>query len=300
MKKWLLILLLLCLSACAWAEEAPEADEPIIYHIADESELPEGWTDKELLRVTVLDVQRSDAILVQCGGENMMVDGGFGLYYRRVLRALDDRGVTEFKYLWNTHCDSDHSQGLKIIMNTDNYKGGELLSPNKKNYNDPDDDHEKLVRAADRHGWPYVQIKHGDEFTLGGAHLTTLQCPENWGQNSRSAVCRLVFGERSILLTGDIGGQAQKYFAQRDDAWLLDCDILKAPHHGVDHVVDAFVEKVTPEFVAITNFSGNSASKTWNAYDHLFAGDGIVVMETDGQVWYIWQLPNWLDKEMGT
>lgn len=39
---------------------------------------------------------------------------------------------------------------------------------------------------------------------------------------------------------------------------------------------------------------------TWNAYKPFWAGDGIVVFETDGNVWYVWQLPNWLDKEMGT
>ena len=102
MKKLLLLLLILCMPLAALAE---------IHHIADESQLPEGWQAQELLRVSFLDMQRSDAILLQCGGETMLVDGGLGLHYERLFTMLDERGVNGFKYLWNTHCDGDHSQG---------------------------------------------------------------------------------------------------------------------------------------------------------------------------------------------
>lgn len=37
---------------------------------------PEDWPEREVLRVTVLETGRSDAILLECGGEAMMIDGG--------------------------------------------------------------------------------------------------------------------------------------------------------------------------------------------------------------------------------
>jgi beta-lactamase superfamily II metal-dependent hydrolase len=295
MKKLLiLVLALVCLLTCAWAEE------PVIRYIADESELPQGWAEKDLLRLTFVDVQRSDAILLQCGGENMLLDGGLGQHYLRVFRVLDDAGVTGLKYLWNTHCDGDHSQGLKCLMNSDLYGTGVLLCPNPKTYNDPDDDHEKMVRAADRHGWTYQQIAHGEVFTLGGAQLTVVRCGENYGQNNRSAAARVEFGGRSIFLAADIGVKAQEYLAAQPDAQLLDCDILKAPHHGLDAVNPVFVGAVSPEGVVITNMNASEVDAGWKAYQPLYAGDGVVVLETDGNVWYAWQLPNWLDHEMGT
>ena len=69
MKKVLLILLamLLAMPAAAVAE---------VYLISGEAELPEGWAERETLRMTVVDTNRSDAIILQCGGEAMMVDGG--------------------------------------------------------------------------------------------------------------------------------------------------------------------------------------------------------------------------------
>lgn len=301
MKKMMpLLLILLCLLVPAMAEETPEEKSTKVIRIAGESELPADWAEKDTLRVTVLDMQRSDSILLQCGGENMLVDGGLALHYKRLFRVLDDRGITQLKYLWSTHCDGDHSQGLKCLMNSDLYGTGELLCPNPKNYDDPDDDHEKMVQAADRHGWSYVQIQDGDVFTLGNAVITTLRCSENWGQNNRSAACFVDFGQCSIFLSGDIGSKVQNYFVENVDPQRLNCDILKAPHHGIDGVTEAFVEALSPEAIVITNRTNNGANQEWNAYDPLWAGDGIVVLETDGSVWYVWQLPNWDDKAMGT
>lgn len=283
MKKLLLMLMVLCLPLAALAE---------VHHIEDESQLPQGWAEQELLRVSFLDMQRSDAILLQCGGENMLVDGGLGLHYKRLFKMLDDRDVTGLKYLWNTHCDGDHSQGLKIIMNSDLYGQGELLCPNKITYNDPDDDHEKMVTASKRHGWPYVQIDHGDVYTLGGATLTCVRCQENWGQNNRSACSYVKFGDATLFLAGDIGTRVQKHFVATLDPALLDCDILKAPHHGIDAVNEEFIQAVSPETIILTNYSNNGHSKSWNAYDPYMAGDGVVVCETNGTDWYIWQTDN--------
>ena len=285
MKKLLVLLLLLCLPVAAMAE---------VYHIEDESQLPEGWQEQELLRVSFLDMQRSDAILLQCGGENMLVDGGLGLHYTRLFKMLDDRGVTGFKYLWSTHCDGDHSQGLKCIMNSDLYGTGELLCPNKIGYDDPDDDHEKMVTASKRHGWTYVQIYDGDVFTLGGATITCIRCEENWGQNNRSGGCIVKFGESTVYLSADIGSKVQKHFVQTRPE-QLDCDILKAPHHGIDGVTEEFVEAVDPAVVVLTNYSDNGHSKEWDAYNPYMAGDGVVVCETNGTDWYVWQTENELD-----
>lgn len=283
MKKLLIFILLCCLPMTAMAE---------VYRIADESQLPEGWAQQELLRISFLDMQRSDAILLQCGGENMMVDGGLSMYYRRLFRMLDERGVTGFKYLWNTHCDGDHSHGLRNIMNSERYGTGPLLCPNPIDYDDPDDHHETMVMAAKRHGWEYIRLRNGDVFTLGGATITCLLCTEGWGQNNRSACCFVDFGDATAFLTGDIGVKTQTLFAETVDPERMDCDILKAPHHGLDGVHEAFVQAVSPEAVVITNPSNKESHAEWNRFSPYMCGDGVVVCETNGSDWYIWQLPD--------
>lgn len=288
MKKVLLILLALTLLLPAMA--AAE-----VHIIADETELPEGWAEKDILRMVVVDTNRSDAILLQCGGESMMVDGGFNSHYKRVFATLDKYGVTELKYLLSTHCDGDHSEGLTSIINSDLYAPQVLLSPNKENYDDPDDHQEKLVRAARRHNVPYQVIDDGDEFMLGSAKITILRCGEKWGQNARSAASVVEFGGGRLLLLADVSNRVLTYFLENRDNALFACDVMKAPHHGIDGVIDEFMAAAQPEAIICTNNTNYDHDKKLEDMGALYSGDGTVHVETDGVDWYIWQDENWVD-----
>ena len=305
MKKLIVLLLMLAmLPAAAFAE---------IYYIEDESQLPEGWTEKPLLRITSIDVQRSDAILVQCGGENMMIDGGSGQYYERLEGYFDAQGITAFKYLFNTHPDNDHLEGLTRMMNhrllsedgeTDmgpKYQIGGFCTAVEKGYTKTKY-HKAAVRAADKYGIPYVQVYDGDVLTLGGATINVLRCDEPWGTNNRSACTQIVFGSSKVLLMGDCAAQPQRYFAKNYDHSLLQCDIIKATHHGINGFVDEILEAAQPKVVFVTNFRSHSSIRSgyrryYDKMGKLYSGDGTVIMETDGTDWYIWQLPNWTKKK---
>lgn len=304
MKKLLLLfLVLVLLPAAALAE---------VHYIADESQLPEGWTEKELLRLTSIDVQRSDAILVQCGGENMMIDGGSGQYYERLAEYFDAQEITGFKYLFNTHPDNDHLEGLTKIMNhrltaedgkTDlgpKYTIGSFCTAVEKTYTKTKY-HKAAVRAADKYGVPYQQVYHGDVLTLGGATINVMRCNESWGTNNRSACTQIVFGDSKVLMMGDCAAKAQRYLVKHCDPSLLACDVIKASHHGINFFVEEMLEVAQPEVVFVTNFRSHDSIKSGyrRYYDDkgkLYSGDGTVIMETDGTDWYIWQLPNWAKK----
>ena len=305
MKRCLLILLALLLwSAAALGE---------VYLIEDETQLPEGWAEKELLRLTAIDTDRSDAMLLQCGGENMMIDGGSVQFYPRLEELFDREGITEFKYLFNTHPDNDHLQGLTKMMNHrlvaeddeadlgPKYQIGGFYTAVKKTYTNTTY-HKQAVRAVDKYGIPYVQVYHGDVLTLGGATINIIRCDENWGANARSACTQIVFGDSKVLLMGDCDSRPQNYFLKNVDHSLLECDILKAVHHGINAFEESFLEVAQPEFIFVPNYKAHKSIKSgtkkiFAKYNAMYAGDGTVVMETDGTDWYIWQLPNWEKSE---
>lgn len=286
-KVWLILLALTMLLPVMAAAE--------VHLITDETGLPEGWAEKDVLRMVVVDTNRSDAILLQCGGESMMVDGGFNSHYKRLFATLDKYGVTELKYLFSTHCDGDHSEGLTTIMNSDLYAPQVLLSPNAENYDDPDDHHEKMVRAAKRHNVPYQQIDDGDVLTLGEAVITVIRCDQKWGQNARSAACRVDFNGGSLLLLADVSNRVLTYWMETRDAAEFDCDLMKAPHHGIDGVGEDFMNAASPEAIICTNCTSYDHDKRLEQMGALYSGDGTVHVETDGTDWYIWQDPNWID-----
>jgi len=301
MKKLTAILLMLAMLLTAASAE--------IFHIEDETQLPEGWQEKELFRLTAIDTDRSDAMLLQCGGENMMIDGGSEQFYPRLQEHFDEHGITEFKYLFNTHPDNDHLQGLTKMMNhrltaedgkTDigpKYQIGGFCTAVKKEYKNTSY-HKAAVRAINKYEIPYVQVYHGDVLTLGNATINIIRCDESWGANARSACTQIVFGDSKVLLMGDCDSRPQNYFLKNVDPSLLECDILKAVHHGINGFEEKFLEAAQPEFIFVPNYKAHPSIKSgtkrkFAEYNALYSGEGSVVMETDGTDWYIWQLPNW-------
>lgn len=259
------------------------------------SEVPEDWYERDILRLTAIDVDRSDALLMECGGEFMLVDGGFGPVRNRLFAAVDGAGAKKFKYLFSTHSDNDHIHGLMYLIRSDLYEIETFATINKKSYKDKAGYHESAVASINARNIPYHILSDLEELTLGSAQMTVLRCMENWGQNARSAVLKVQFGESSILLTGDIDHRVMKQFPEKYDAALLKADIMKAPHHGISTIGEPFLSTVGAEMIYVPNLAKNvSKFNTYmakNAADTklMYCGDGSIHMETDGTDWYIWQ-----------
>ena len=92
MKRIALLLLALLFTPPLFGDVCSHAE---VFLIADETQLPAGWSEKELFRLTALDTERSDAMLLQCGGENMMIDGGSPMYYPRLEAWFEEHDITE-------------------------------------------------------------------------------------------------------------------------------------------------------------------------------------------------------------
>lgn len=196
-----LLLMLLCAALGLGAAQAE------VYRVESEADVPADWAEKDTLRLTCIDTNRSDAMVLQSGGEAMMVDSGEGRYRRRVYATLDGYGITELKYLLNTHCDDDHLHGFIYLMYSDLYQVDAFLSPNTTTYVDEEGYHQQAVKATGTKNIPYVQIGDSDELTLGNAKLTIFRCPLPTGQNNRSAACMVQFGDSRAFLTGDIDNE---------------------------------------------------------------------------------------------
>ena len=96
-----------------------------------------------------------------------------------------------------------------------------------------------LGRAADMSGiqcrviWPLERPrKYGD-----------------WGEtiNGNSLTFRLDYGDFSMLFTGDLNEKSEEkligYLAKTNQSDLLNVDVLKVPHHGSSHGIQAFFDR---------------------------------------------------------
>lgn len=280
---WLLAVLLACMPACAGAEVffAPPPGE---------------WAGRPLLEWTIFDMDEGDAMLLACGGESMLVDGGPNPFREKLRDALDARGLrSSMKYIFSTHFHDDHIDGIYRLFQY-GFTCGEFLHAYSDRTAREDMRMSRTIREAERRGVPVRRAVHGDRLTLGGAELEVLRCLEIQGDNARSLVLKVTFGEASILLCADITNAVQRYFTEHLPAETLDADLLKGPHHGINRMPDEFLHAVSPGAVIITSQLRRMYRATTYQFEkeHLpayYSGDGTVYAVTDGTDWYIHQTP---------
>ena len=254
---------------------------------------PADWQERDLLTLTVFRTGEGDAMLLQCGGEAMMIDGGPYKYREKLRDALNERGISHFKYIFSTHPHDDHVEGLRMLLSY-GFTTDEFLSPFSKGYSY--DLQQKLVRQIDRSGVSYRQLRDGDSFTLGGALITVYWWEQGKTIDAKCPIARVEFGGCSALLCSDIIGETQQYYLKTLDASFLKADVVKAPHHGITPFQPDFLDAVSPAFVFVTNYSnyGTDLTKFKNQMKNRqipakYSGDGAVYLETDGADWYVYQ-----------
>ena len=279
MRKLLILLLLLCLPAIAAAQ----------IHMGQEP--PSDWAGRETLRVTILQTGRSDAILVECGGEAMLIDGGDASWSQAIRHDLEKRGLTEFRYFLNTHPHNDHIEGLTYLMQQ-GCRPGRFMSPFAADWKG-DSYHTAAVRVVWDSGIPFRLVRSGDVFPLGAASIHIYRNTEYTGVNDRCAIQLITFGESRILLCADLTGNAQKALMKALPEGTLAAEIVKAPHHGENAMVTEFLTAVSPSLLLCTSEDDEAPALARQAQSRalplLYSGEGEIVLETDGTDWYVIQ-----------
>lgn len=252
----------------------------------------ENWYQSPLLRITALSAGQSDSMLLECGGEAMMIDGGTALYADALIQELKEKDIHHFKYLFGTHYHEDHIGGLIALME-EGFTAGAYLHPYAPGSIYANVNHRRAMQVVKEKGIPERQIFHGDTIYLGEAEITLFRHDEGISANGRSTCALVRFGSAAMLLTADIIGDTQTWLMEHVPPEWLDADILKAPHHGVSAMVEDFVDAVSPEMILFNNERQEAREGIRQAQRfeiaQLCTGDGRIVLETDGTDWYVMQ-----------
>jgi len=199
------------------------------------------------LRVSFLDVGQGDAILIQKGNQQVLVDGGpspqaISLELGNQMPFWD----RTIDLVVLTHPDSDHLAGLVEVLRRFQVK--QVLYPDLESESSLYDEWLKLIEAKN--------IKHttaqaGQQIDLGAGEVIKVLHPQiahltgtESDTDNNGVVLRLSMDDVSFLLTADIGQEAEfELIADRAD---LSSTVLKVAHHGSD-------TSTTPEFLAVVN-----------------------------------------------
>lgn len=239
------------------------------------------WPDK-YLHIIFCDVGQGDAILIQRGFSQLLVDTGANDQLLSCLNEYLPKWDRNIEFVVITHDDDDHIGGLEAVLG--NYQVNELLIERLDkieglNLGNWDDDNQpkslpKLKKPlfGQKIIFPDVfeaqVLSHlssyfeqnpvlktiSAETSLSDADLFFLK--QNKDNNDRSIVLFLQVGQFKILLMGDMsqGGE----LALMNKNLLAKTNILKVGHHGSKtSSSEQFLQSIKPEIAIISSGKNN-------------------------------------------
>ncbi|WP_050698810.1 ComEC/Rec2 family competence protein [Anaeromassilibacillus senegalensis] len=199
----------------------------------------------------VLEVGKADSLLLECGGEAMLVDGGTADRGEEVIRYLRRRGWDSLRYVVNTHPDADHIGGLAEVLK--DFSVGTYLCPRLPDSLLPDTEEFRAVKnALAQKEMEPVYAADGQSFSLGKASVTIYQ-PEVEAKslNNASLILYVAYKNTFFLLMGDAELEEEEALLAQNRT--LKADVLKVGHHGSETSTGkALLNAVTPRFAAIS------------------------------------------------
>lgn len=266
----------------------------------------DSFDTKGDVAIYVLDIDQGDAILIKTSTENIVIDTGDiyqenskkGGTNKNIVEILKSKNVKKIDKLIISHPHADHLGGIINLM--DNfpidtiYDNGEMAK--SKIYRD----FLKKQKLGDNKAKHYYHINNEEHNLLNfgtdksGNKITFLvlsptkemiqkaNSTDDKDFNNNSIVGKLEYGKFSMLFTGDIEAEAEKYLVEKykND---LKSTILKVPHHGSStSSTIKFLDYVNPK-AAIISSGKNSRyyhphEKTIKNYEKL----GIKIYATNG------------------
>lgn len=227
------------------------------------------------MQVYFIDVGQGDAILIDYGTTEILIDGG-----------EKSTGVTDYlkKYVDGdleaivaTHPHADHIGGLIDLLDKYTvdaiYTNGEAAIT--KTYTD-------FMNSSSAEGAKVSIARRGDTITAGTLMFHVLNPPATLFDdvNNNSIVLQLDYGSVDFLFDGDAGIAAEN--SMISTGVLSDIDILKVGHHGSRTASSpAFLNITRPEVAIYMAGVGNLYGHPHNESITTLKGIGAVIYGTD-------------------
>jgi competence protein ComEC len=210
------------------------------------------------LHISFLDVGEGDAILIQNGSHNILIDGGPSP--QAITLGLGSRlpfWRHNLDMILLTHPHLDHLSGLVEVLRR--YHVQQVMAPALSSDLPAYQEWTSLIESK---GIQTMIARDGLRITLGdGATLDILNPPEKTYQNAPDLendglVAKLTVKQISFLFTADIREEAENILITQRAG--INCTVLKVAHHGSATSTSAqFLQVAQPQIAVISCGAGN-------------------------------------------
>lgn len=205
------------------------------------------------LEVYFIDVGQGDCIFMRSpNGKTMLIDTGEKSCFDTVAGFLDAQGVTELDAVVETHPHSDHMGGMAQIV--EQYDIGVFYASPATNNTAA---FEKMLDALEEKNVDTVSVYADEISSLDWDEDVTVRVlspftGEDYDLNNFSIVLNVIYGDTSVLLTGDAEEEAESVMLEKLPASYFKATILKLGHHGSSTSTSAaFFQAVSPKAAVI-------------------------------------------------
>ncbi len=262
--------------------------------------------------VTFIDVGQGNAVLVEApSGKTLLYDAGGRPEWMTsswdpgmeiVVPFLRELEIERIDYAVMSHAHGDHIGGFPAVLY--NFDVGEFIDPGFPHQSSL---YEELLEIVEELEITYRVLREGDgeKIDLGEEIRVEILSPPsdhyfrgtNSDANNSSILMRIIYGEVSFLLTGDLEERGEEY-AVREHRGRLASNVLQVGHHG-SHTSSTrpFLQQVQPEVAVIPvgarNVYGHPRPEVLSNLERVGAEvyrtdqDGHVTIYTDGEVFVV-------------
>ena len=263
--------------------------------------------DNRNLRMAFLSVGQGDSTLIRFpDGRTMLVDGGgylkdngkdFGERY--LVPALHSLKVKRIDLMVLTHPHPDHLGGLPAVA--EEFEVKEFWQGSEAGQGT---EYQRLFRALNRQQTSIRVLKQGDQPLRAQNLVITVMSPPDksdpkTGENDKSLVLHLNYGNFSTLMMGDAGFVVEEELLKQG---IGKTTVLKVGHHGSKSASgELFLDRIKPEIAVFSagynNGFGLPAAVTVDKIRQRGIGffrtdqQGSILIESDGTVFSAALLP---------
>ena len=212
------------------------------------------------MRITFLDVGQGDGICIQApGGINCLIDGGSSdvkqAGSKRIEPFLKSRGIRKIDYLFISHMDADHINGIMELLEAyplnlagENASGVSIRRLVLPKLAKKDEEYLEIEKLAKKNKIMVLYFQKGDKILNGRFSFSCLHPSQNSAsedRNENSMVLQMEYKDFRVFFAGDVEGAGEEEMI--DSKELKRADILKVAHHGSrNSTPDTFLDAVRP------------------------------------------------------
>lgn len=235
------------------------------------------------LTVKVLDVGQGDSILIQTPQQVVLVDTGDIGTKDKLVSYIKKLGISKIDKVVITHAHADHLGGMSTIM-----EAFPIAQIYDSGFSATTGMYRQYLSTAQKRKIPFSVLQAGGEIDLCEGMTLKVLAPEkpfingsDSDLNNNSIVLKLVYGDFSMLLTGDAEVESEermlKHFGPQ-----LKSRILKSGHHGSHSSSSpAFLKAVAPEAVVISVGANNDYHHPHPSIMKRYNDNKLTVLRTD-------------------